>query len=136
MRRVRMYNAFVLPVLMYNCASWGLTDANMAKLASFHRRQLRCLVGVRWPHRISNKALYAKTGCEPMNVMVARSRMRMLGHVLRLGTGVPAQVAMDWYFQPGRRRRGRPATCLPTAVASDLQRVHIPFKNSEDLEQR
>ena len=33
-RRVRLYNAFVLPVLLYNSATWGLPDADLSRLSA------------------------------------------------------------------------------------------------------
>ena len=39
--RLRIYNAFVLPVLLYNMGTWGLTQKQNNQLDSFHRSQLR-----------------------------------------------------------------------------------------------
>jgi hypothetical protein len=55
--RMRAYNAFVLPVLLYNCGTWGVTEAVIEKLEAFHRRQLREVLGVR-KRQISNKELH------------------------------------------------------------------------------
>jgi len=42
--RMRAYDALVLPVLLYNCGAWGVSDAIMEKIEVFHRRQLsECL---------------------------------------------------------------------------------------------
>ena len=53
--RIRLYNAFIIPVLTYNSSTWAVPKAVLARLDSFHRRQLRSLIGVRWPQRISNE---------------------------------------------------------------------------------
>ena len=53
-RRIRLYNALVLPVLLYNCGTWGPTKAMLERLDRFHRRQLRILIGVHYPDRITN----------------------------------------------------------------------------------
>ena len=39
--RLRLYNVYVRPVLLYNCGTWGLTETVMKSLEAFHRRQLR-----------------------------------------------------------------------------------------------
>ena len=59
--------------------------------------------------------------------------MRMLGHVLRLDRNAPAQVAMDLYLSEGRRKRGRPQTCLASTVARDLRDLGLRFRTSTDL---
>ena len=42
--RMRVYNAFVIPILTYNASTWGLTEANVNKLEVYHRRHLRAVV--------------------------------------------------------------------------------------------
>ena len=64
-RRVTLYNASVKSVLLYNCATWGLTKAEEAGLNSFHRQQLRRLCNIKWPNKISSKEVYKKTKTEP-----------------------------------------------------------------------
>ena len=44
--RLRLYNALVLPVLMYNAGTWALTGAQSKKLDVFHRKQLRQVLRV------------------------------------------------------------------------------------------
>ena len=71
--RMRAYNAFVLPVLLYNCGTWGVTEAVIEKLEVFHRRQLREVLGVR-KRQLSNKELYEKCGTDRLrgNIIYAR----------------------------------------------------------------
>ena len=40
------------------------------KLDSFHRRQLRKVIGMNWPHKISNKKLYEVTGSKPLSITI------------------------------------------------------------------
>ena len=56
--RLRLYASFVIPVLTYNMGTWGLTQADLVRIDTYHRRHLRQIIGVRWPNRISNVALY------------------------------------------------------------------------------
>ena len=132
-RRIRLYNAYVLPVLTYNCGTWGATDTAMAKLAAFHRGQLRKVMGIRWPERISNKELYKQTGCSDIRIHIAQARTRLFGHVLRLHKDAPAQASMDTYFDPGRRQRGRPRHAIATRLRSDMGMAGIRFHNEKDL---
>ena len=129
-----MYNAYVLPVLTYNAATWGLTKQKEEKLSAFHRRQLRRLLGIRWPERISNEALYRRTKVEPLETHVKRSRLRMLGYVLRLHRLTPAQKSMDLYFSDGNRPRGGPAITLPSKLKKDLADAELKFSAQGDLD--
>ena len=48
--RLRLYESFVVPVLLYNMGTWGLTKAELDRLDSYHRRHLCQIVGIHWPH--------------------------------------------------------------------------------------
>ena len=58
--RMRLYNAYVIPVLMYNAGTWALTSAQSNKLDAFHRKQLRQVLNIRWPFKITNERLYER----------------------------------------------------------------------------
>ena len=46
------------PVLLYNSSTWGLTANDELKLDIFHGKQLRRVIGKRYPYKISNAKLY------------------------------------------------------------------------------
>ena len=37
---------------IYNCSTWGLTNAEESKFDTFHRRQLRTVLGIKYPTKI------------------------------------------------------------------------------------
>ena len=59
--RLRFYNCYVLPILLYNWGTWALTGSVLRSLECFHRQQLRKVIGVRYPATISNARLYDRT---------------------------------------------------------------------------
>ena len=112
--RLKLYNALVIPVLMYNSGTWALTKGESDLLDRFHRKQLKYLFGIKWPVKISNEALYKKCGItEPLSVTVGRRRWSLFGHILRLNEESPARKVMKLYFQQRKARRGRPINTLP-----------------------
>ena len=76
--RLRLYDSFVVPVLIYNMGTQ--------------------VIGIHWPHRISNTALYRRCRCLPISENVKSARWRLFGHVLRMPLDAPAQQAIDFYF--------------------------------------
>ena len=96
--RLRLYASFVIPVLTYNMGTWGLTQADLFRTDTYHRRHLRNIIGVRWPNRISNVALYRRCQSRPFSESIVTARWRLFGHVLRLPRDAPAQRAIDHYF--------------------------------------
>ena len=105
---MKVYNALVLPVLLYNCATWGVTDAVMEKLEAFHRRHLREVIGVR-KRELRNEELYEKCGEKNLKEDITRGRWELFGHVLRLNRQTPAQIAMDYVLYSVERRGKRTA---------------------------
>ena len=75
--RIRLYNAFIMPVLTYNSSTWGIQKAILARLDGFHHRQLRSLIGVRWPQRISNKKLNERCGAALLSELIKNGQVAL-----------------------------------------------------------
>ena len=59
--RLCMFTVIIIPVLLYNCALWTLSRKPSESLDVWQRRKLRFLLGVTYPHRISNNNLYKQS---------------------------------------------------------------------------
>ena len=123
-RRMRLYNALILPILTYNCSTWALTDTETKSLNAFHRKQLRILLGIFYPDTISNNELYIRCNTTTISSMITKQRWQLFGHILRRDENIPAQLAMNQYFEPGKKFRGRPTTTLPTTLDKDIQLIN------------
>ena len=145
-RRINLYRALVKSILLYNCGTWGVTKSEEEKMDAFHRKQLRRVMGIKYPTKISNKNLYSKTGEKPISDTMRNARWRLFGHILRRNNKIPANKAMELYFNEeirgGRKFRGARRTTLPTVLNADLVRIQhkdhnyckqIKLANSEDL---
>ena len=82
---------------------------------SFHRTQLRSIIDMRYPKRISNDTLYKRCGAVPIREMITRQRYSLAGHIFRLAPTAPPQLAVDMYLrlandEGAERFRGRPRT--------------------------
>ena len=121
--RIRLYKALVLPILLYNSSTWALTKSALKQLDAFHPRQLRSLIQVKWPQKISNVALYQRCSLEPLNLGVKSAQWRLLGHILRLPDECPARMAMEYYFKDkdAKKWRGRPCTTIQSGLSADLK---------------
>ncbi len=123
--RLRLYNAFVLPVLTYNMGTWGLTKREEEKIEAFHRKQLRMLLGIHHPNHITNANLYERCGCHRLGLDIVNARWRLFGHILRLPDDVPAYLAMTHYFLQTdcESFRGRCRSNLPSKLNDDLKNL-------------
>ena len=120
--RLRLYETLVKSILLYNASTWGLTINDDKELDSFHRRQLREIVGIKWPHKIRNKKLYEITKSKPISVDITERRWKMLGHTLRMPPNTPARRAMKYFFEKrtNKKFRGRKRATIITTINRDI----------------
>ena len=125
-KKLKLYNALVKSVLTYNSCTWGLTRQDEKNLDSFHRQQLRQVIGVYYPNKIGNTKLYKTTGTRHLTIDITKARWKMFGHVLRMNENTPARKAMKWYFQVPdncKKFRGRKRATIVTTLNRDIQRT-------------
>lgn len=121
--RIDLYNTFIKPILLYNCATWGVSKNDEEKLDAFHRKQLRRVIGKKYPDKISNLNLYKRCNSSPISLEIINYRWQKFGHILRLNKEVPAYQAMLYYFEYSDLpffRGGRRITIV-TTLNDDLE---------------
>ena len=58
--KMKIFNAVVLPVLLYGATAWALTRTEERRLDAFEMRMLRSIMGVRWDDFIRNEDIREK----------------------------------------------------------------------------
>ena len=139
-RKIKIYEAQVVSILLYNCNSWAAPQTSLEELDVVHRRHLRRILNIRWPTGvISNTALYARCNVTPLSTRVNWYRWRMLGHILRGAEDSPAYLSILFAINSDNTmigRLGRPSINLLDVIRKDLVRknLNIKLKNVTDFE--
>ncbi len=123
-RKLVVYEAQVISVLLYNCSSWSAPKTVMEKLNVCHRKHLRSICNIAWPGVISNRELYRRCETGPITERVRKARWTLLGHILRMDDNCPASLAFNYAVEAStslRGRRGRPRTNLFNFIQADLR---------------
>ena len=132
--RIRLYNAYIKPVLLYNCGTWGITDTVIKALESFHRSQLRRILGIFYPDHLSNKDVYLRCKCHPLRYDLLKARWQAFGHILRRESDIPANIEMESYFNcKDKKWPGKKTMCLPLRLHEDLAMIGWKLENTKDL---
>jgi len=147
--RLKIYNATILPIFLYNSAALHLTQQQLEKFDAAHRKHLRHILRIYHPRHITNDQLYLQCQSEPLSVHLIRRRWQFLGHILRLPQEVPAFQSMVHYFsevfclnqlRKSRRRilRTRSAANATEQQLAALQRLgasrsSLPYILHQDL---
>ena len=123
LRRMKLYNALVRSILLYNCSTWGMSTTDENKIDSFHRQQLRQILNIKYPNTIRSKKLYQETKSYAISVDITKARWKMLGHTLRMDKNSPARKAMKYYFEHSNAKkfRGRKRTTIVSTINRDIK---------------
>ena len=113
----------------------GCHLVSLHRMNSFHRKLLRKLLGIIWPHRISNEDLYKSYGVQPRHEVITNARWKLIGHVLRLPLDIPAQMAMTCYMKDSQMKRWRDKQrCnLPGMLRDDMKRNGMSMNSLHNL---
>ena len=133
--KIRIFNSNVKSVLLYGSESWTSTKTNCKKLQTFISACLRRILKIRWPERIRNEELWARTGQAPVDEELGRRRWRWIGHTLRKPASSTAKQALKWNPQ-GKRGRGRPRISWRRCLDEEVKRTNYSWNQMERLSQQ
>ena len=130
--KLKLYRSLVKSILVYNCGTWALTKSEEEKLNAFHRKQLRKVLNIKYPVKITNSSLYNKCEEHRLSIYILENRWRLFGHILRRNIEIPANKSMNSYFAThGKKFRGRPLTTLPVVLNKTYQDYKKTHFNSQ-----
>ena len=116
------FRVFAECIFLYSCELWTTTKTINDSIDSFHRRQLRYALGIKYPRVITNQQLYDVTKCEPWSIVNERRRLSWLGHMMRLNPETPARQYFKEALRPVKRKPGRPPMTWITTIQQDLSK--------------
>ena len=81
--KLKVYNAVVLPSLLYGCETWTLFRRHIKKLELFHMRALRSIPGIRWQDHITNLEVLDQAKSTSIEATIIKVQLRWVGHEWR-----------------------------------------------------
>ena len=136
--KIRLYDALVVSVMIYNSNSWSAPAHVIEKLDTTHRRHLRRILKIQWPKgRISNKNLYERCNTTKISDRIVKYRWTMIGHVLRSSEDTPAFMSLKFAISMSETLVGR-TSChqmnLFQVIKKDLEIRKLDLKTLDDLD--
>ena len=92
--RMRLFNAYITSIFLYNSELWTLTKKLENTVDVFQRRLYRKILKIRWPHVIRNTDLYERVEEKPWSDKIRTRRLLWMGHIQRLPADTPARLAV------------------------------------------
>ena len=129
--KIKIFKSNVLSVLLYGSETWRVTEKDLKKLETFQNTCLRRIYKIFWPNTVSNRALLRLSNTKSIEETMKERRLRLLGHVLRMGNNRAPKVAMRWTPSNGKRKRGRPRMTWRRTVEKDLKEIGLSWGEAE-----
>ena len=82
--KAKVYQSFILPILLYGVECWCLTEKLLNKLRSFHHRCVRSICRVTLLDRKRTSDLLDTLSLESIDTYICRQQLRWAGHVMRM----------------------------------------------------
>ena len=125
----QVYQACVLPVLLYGSGCWTPLRKHLKRLDGFHHRCIRTVLGItsrqQWEQRITSASTREQWGdLEAVTTKVAKRRMEWLGHLVRMSdVRTPKRMLFGWL--PKTRPASGPRRRWRDVVRHDLKSLKV-----------
>ena len=105
--KLKVYNAIVLPSLLYGCETWTLYRKHLRKLEQFHTRSLRSIMRIRWQDRVSNQEVLESLRASTTSIETTH--------------GPQSPTTQDWSCYSNRRIQDSSPAFLRRAISGQTQ---------------
>ena len=126
--KIRIYKGIILPVVLYGCETWPLTQERENWFRVFENKILRRIFGPirdeetgEW-RKLHNVELHNLYGLPDIVRLIKSRRLRWAGHVARMGESRTAYRVLTG-SPDGRRPVGRPRRRWSDNVKRDLAEI-------------
>ena len=82
--KIAVYKQCLLPILLYGSETWTLYSYEIRQLRTFQQRHLRSIMKIKWDDYVSNEQVLSRANIDDIEILLAKSRLRWLGHVGRM----------------------------------------------------
>ena len=131
--KLKVYNAAVLPTLLYACETWTVYERHAKKLNRFHINCLRQLLKITWRDKIPDTDVLDQAGMTSIHTLLRRAQLRWAGHIVRMqDTRLPKKLFYG-ELADGKRSRGRPKLRFKDTLKASMKNFNIDTKTWEVL---
>ncbi|VDO99372.1 unnamed protein product [Schistosoma margrebowiei] len=121
--KVRISNANVNTVLLYEAETWRTTTAINKKVQVFINSCLRKIINVHWPDTISNRLPWKRTNQLSSEEKIRKRSWKCIGNTFRISPNCITRQALTW-SREGKRKRGRLRNTLRREIEADMKRMN------------
>ena len=105
-RKVKVYNAAILPSLLYSVESLTLYQRHIKRLTRSQIRNLRQIQGIRWQDRVPDVEVLRRAETLSVQALITASQLRWAGHVRRMLDSRLPKAVLYGELSEGKRKQG------------------------------
>ena len=123
--KITVFKQCLLPILLYGSETWTLYSQEVKQLRTIQQRHLRSILKIRWFDFVANEEVLAKSDVADIEVLLAQSCLRWLGHVSRMEDNGICKRLLYGDLADGSRPIGRPKLRFKVNCKSILKNGNI-----------
>ena len=129
--KIKVYEAVVLPTLLYGSETWTTYRRNIKALEKFHQRSLRSILKISWEDHRTNVSVLEEANCTSIEAMMIKNQLRWAGHVVRMtDSRLPKQLFYS-ELSDGSRKVGKPRKRFKDSLKENLKLCDINYRTWE-----
>ena len=114
-----------MPVLLYGCETWAITQVDIRRLNTFLKRCIRFMLGVSRLNKIRNSFNLKSAKEEPIERQIQHQRLQWLGHFQGMNVSRPQKLLLRSKLpNVTRPQHGPKNRCIDT-IQRDLVSLNI-----------
>ena len=130
--KIFVYQAVVLPTLLYGAESWTTYSRHLRALEKYHQRCLRKILGISWEDRRTNVSVLQEANIPAISTTTIRHQLRWTGHVIRMPDNrIPKQMLYG-QLKEGKRTQGGQRKRYKDNIKGNLKKCHIDPRTWEE----
>lgn len=131
--KLYVYQAVVVPTLLYGCETWTTYRRHLLCLEKYHHRCIRRILGIKWQDRRTNVSVLEEANATSIESLIIKHQLRWTGHVSRMPESrLPKQI-MYCQLKFGQRKQGGQQKRYKDVLKSNLKKSQIDPGNWESV---
>ena len=127
--KIKVYQAIVMPSLLYGCETWTVYQRHARTLNRFHLNCLRKILRIRWQDKIPDTEVLNRSNMMSIHTMLMKYQLRWTGHLIRMeDSRIPKQIFYS-ELQSGKRSRGAPKKRFKDTLKASLKSFDVDLSN-------
>ncbi|CAH2097988.1 unnamed protein product [Euphydryas editha] len=131
--KILVYQAIVLPTLLYAAETWCCYRANIKQLDIFHLKCLRSILRIKWQDRVPNTEVLRRVGLPGIEALIIKHQLRWSGHVVRMSECRLPKAVFYSELSCGKRKQGGQYLRYKDVLKRNLATCNIPTDGWEGL---